>query len=131
MEENDIVVSEVAKLMEMGVYISLDDFGTGYSSMKYLKQFRVQALKIDRAFIDKVDKYQERAAIVRSIVHLAHGLGMDVVAEGVETAEEMKLTKEYGVNEIQGYYISKPLSQQEFQKLLQHVKAPGDSPPPS
>lgn len=118
MEENQVVVEGISKLKEMGVYISLDDFGSGYSSMKYLHEFRIHALKIDRAFIEKVDQHKERAAIVQSIIQLAHGLSMQVVAEGVETHEELDFVRNLGVDEIQGYFISKPISAAEIEQFL-------------
>jgi diguanylate cyclase len=118
MEENQVVVEGVSLLKDMGVYISLDDFGTGYSSMKYLHQFRLHALKIDRAFIDQVNEHKEKAAIVQSITQLAHGLSMHVVAEGVETVAELDFIKNLGIDEVQGYYISKPLLPEQLEQFI-------------
>jgi EAL domain-containing protein (putative c-di-GMP-specific phosphodiesterase class I) len=102
----------------LGVKVSIDDYGTGYSSLSYMKQLPVDALKIDRCFI--VDICTDRAdqAIVNSTIVLAKNLGMSVIAEGVEEADQVALLQSYGCNLIQGYYFSRPLQEGKFTALL-------------
>ncbi len=97
-------------LKELGVGISLDDFGTGYSALSYLKHFAVDALKIDRAFVRDLPQDRGDAAIVSAVVALGHAMGLRVVAEGVETAEQAGLVRRLGCDELQGFYFSKPTS---------------------
>ena len=96
------------QLRGIGVYLSIDDFGTGYSSMNYLKRFDVRALKIDRSFIAGLPQDAENAAITRAIIAMAHGLKMVVVAEGVETDEQLLMLEEYGCDMAQGYFLGHP-----------------------
>lgn len=97
----------------LGVNIAVDDFGTGYSSLGYLKQFPVDVLKIDRSFVDEVSTNQDDAAIVRAIVSMAHNLNIQVVAEGVETAEQLAFLQECGCDFVQGYFFSRPVAPAE------------------
>ena len=90
--------------------MSIDDFGTGYSSLRYLQNFPVDALKIDRSFIDKMAKSNSDTEVVRAIISLAHTFGLDVVAEGIETVEQMGQLKSLGCQFGQGYLFSKPLN---------------------
>ena len=106
------------KLNEMSVRVAMDDFGTGYSSLAYLKKFPIQLLKIDRAFIKELDKNPEDQTIVKAIIAMAHTLNIDVIAEGVENAEQRDLLKTFGCRLAQGFYFSKPLPAQDFTKLL-------------
>jgi diguanylate cyclase (GGDEF)-like protein/PAS domain S-box-containing protein len=96
-------------LKDMGLRLSVDDFGTGYSSLAYLKQFALDALKIDKHFIDHLATSEKDAAITTSIIQLGHNLGLDVVAEGVETEEQMHLLLDRGCDVVQGFYFGKPL----------------------
>jgi EAL domain-containing protein (putative c-di-GMP-specific phosphodiesterase class I) len=102
----------------MGVGISIDDFGTGYSSLSYLKRLPADALKIDRSFVAGLGEDAEDTAIVGMVVNLAHTLGMEVVAEGVETTEQAALLKEMGCDLAQGFLFSKPLPPEEVPFLL-------------
>ncbi len=119
MVQDEFTIRSITRLKELGVIIALDDFGTGYSSMQYLKQFRLHSLKVDRSFIQDLHEHHDRAAITEAITQLAHGLGMSVVAEGVEKDEELEFVKSIGADEIQGYYISRPLTKEDFESYLQ------------
>nr|WP_315254780.1 EAL domain-containing protein [uncultured Duganella sp.] len=105
------------KLKALGLALSIDDFGTGYSSFSYLRHFPIDVLKIDRSFISDIHDGDE-AAIVVSIIALAHNLKLRVVAEGVETAVQLDYLRRHGCDEIQGYYFSPPLPAAEFAQLL-------------
>ena len=107
-------------LKEMGVQIAIDDFGTGYSSLGYLKHIPVDILKIDRGFIVELSPTSKNAALVRAIVTMAHALGLQVVAEGVETAYQLALLREYGCDQIQGFYISAPLAAERVKAMLKN-----------
>ena len=109
------------EIKKMGVAISIDDFGTGYSSLSYLKKFPIDTLKIDRSFITNVQDRSggDNAAIVTAIMALSHSLRLDVVAEGVETAQELSYLHALGCKTIQGFLFSKPLSVDEFTKIQQ------------
>ncbi len=106
------------KLQALGIRLSIDDFGTGYSSLSYLHQFPIDTLKIDGSFINKVDVNVEKIEIVRTIVALAWNLGMDVVAEGVETNKQMHQVKSLKCEFGQGYFFSKPLDSKTAEALI-------------
>ncbi|HEY6773481.1 MAG TPA: EAL domain-containing protein [Oxalicibacterium sp.] len=108
----------LTELRAMGVRISLDDFGTGYSSLSYLKRFPIDTLKIDQSFVRDIAIDGNSAAIVRAIVSLGHNLNLNVLAEGIETAEQSALLRQNGCNEGQGYLISRPVPERDFLKLL-------------
>jgi len=112
------------ELKELGLAIAIDDFGTGYSSLSYLKRFPLDELKIDRSFVSHVDTDPDNHAIVAAIIAMGHGLGLVVVAEGVETQEQLAVLKMRGCDECQGYLFSKPIASDGFTRLL------GGSPPP-
>jgi EAL domain-containing protein (putative c-di-GMP-specific phosphodiesterase class I) len=104
-QRSNLVLSE---LKALGVHLSIDDFGTGYSSLSRLQGFPVDILKIDRSFISKMDTGGEPSEIVRTIVMLAHNLGLKVVAEGTETAEQVGLLKQLNCEYAQGYFFARP-----------------------
>jgi len=106
------------QLSRMGVLVSVDDFGTGYSSMNYLRRFPIDKLKIDRGFLQDLVSSSDDAAIVRAIVSLAHSLRLKVVAEGVETPEQLRFLRALGCDQYQGYHFSPPLPPQEFARLV-------------
>ena len=104
----------IRELQHMGVQLSVDDFGTGYSSLSYLKRFPVQRLKIDKSFVDNVGRRKDSDAIIRAVTGIAESLGIETVAEGVETAETAQILRELGCTLGQGYYFSRPLPGREF-----------------
>jgi diguanylate cyclase (GGDEF)-like protein len=99
-----------ARLKALGVRVSLDDFGTGYSSLSYLRRLPIDTLKIDRSFVSKLDCHDDKRQIVEVVLMLARALGLDVVAEGVETESELNLVRELGSDFVQGYYYPRPLA---------------------
>jgi len=122
MDDARATMVTLERLRNIGVHLSIDDFGTGYSSMNYLKRFDVRALKIDRSFISGLPQDSENAAITRAIIAMAHGLKMVVVAEGVETGEQLLLLEEYGCDMVQGYYLGHPSTAETITELLQVVQ---------
>ena len=105
---------QLEKLKEIGVSIAIDDFGTGYSSLSYLKSFPVSTLKIDRSFVQDLPHDTKAVAITKTILELGHGLGLQVVAEGVETMEQYCFLEAAGCDQIQGYLVSRSLSVERF-----------------
>jgi diguanylate cyclase (GGDEF)-like protein len=114
-EDSAAVLEQISR---MGVLVSVDDFGTGYSSMSYLRRFPIDKLKIDRSFIADLTTRADDASIVQAIVSLAHGLRLKVVAEGVETLEQLKFLQSVGCDQYQGYHFSEPLPATEFADLV-------------
>ncbi|HEX2092371.1 MAG TPA: EAL domain-containing protein [Longimicrobiaceae bacterium] len=107
-----------ARLKELGLRLQIDDFGTGYSSLSYLHRFPVDTLKIDRSFVGRIASGGEGGEIARTVAALGHNLGMGVVAEGVETAEQMELLRELGCQHAQGYFLSPPLEPAAAERLV-------------
>jgi diguanylate cyclase len=115
-------VSILEQLSRMGVLVSVDDFGTGYSSMSYLRRFPIDKLKIDRGFIRDVMTRPDDASIVRAIISLAHSLRLKVVAEGVETPEQLSFLRSIGCDQYQGFHFSPPLAANAFGDLLREYQ---------
>ena len=111
-------VVTLEKLSELGVHVSIDDFGTGYSSLSQLKRFPIDRLKIDRSFVRDISSDLDGSAIVRATIGLAHNLRLKVIAEGVETAEQLELLQALGCDEYQGYHKSRPLTAAQFEHAL-------------
>lgn len=118
MESVDASLKILRELREMGVSIALDDFGTGYSSLVFLKNFPVSHIKIDRSFIADIDTNEKDATLVKSIINMAHGMGLKVTAEGVENLQQAGKLQAFGCDELQGYLLSKPIGQEEATALL-------------
>ena len=123
MDDARATMATLEQLRGIGVYLSIDDFGTGYSSMNYLKRFDVRALKIDKSFICGLPQDSENAAITRAIIAMAHGLKMVVVAEGVETDEQLVMLEEYGCDMVQGFYLGHPSPQESITLMLHKASA--------
>lgn len=118
MENAEANVVKLRKIKELGVKISIDDFGTGYSSLGYLQRFPLDQLKIDRSFISEIRSANERVPIVKAVISLAHDLGLSVVAEGVETYDQLEHIRAFDCEEYQGYLCSKPVPAEEFSALM-------------
>ncbi len=109
------VIAVMDQLHELGIRMSIDDFGTGYSSLNYLKKFKVYKLKIDQSFVRDITDDPDDKAIVAAIINMASSLGIQTIAEGVETAGQLAFLRLHGCDEVQGYYFSKPLTAQQFE----------------
>jgi EAL domain-containing protein (putative c-di-GMP-specific phosphodiesterase class I) len=118
MQEPEKMVLMLTRLKEIGVRISMDDFGTGYSSLSYLKRFPFDNLKIDKAFINDIPMDEGNVTLVLTIIAMAHNFKLKVIAEGVETLEQVDFLKLQNCDEIQGYFFSRPLPALEFAQLL-------------
>ncbi len=110
-------------ISRMGVLVSVDDFGTGYSSMSYLRRFPIDKLKIDRCFVDQMTRRPEDASIVQAIISLAHSLHLKVIAEGVETPEQLALLAELGCDQYQGFHFSPALEPTQFLAFVKQSRA--------
>ena len=115
-------ITTLNKLHEMGVSLSVDDFGTGHSSLTYLKRFPIHTLKIDKSFVDDITSDPDSAAIAATIIALGHSLKLNVIAEGVETAEQLAFLREMKCDEMQGYYFSRPIPAEELERLLREER---------
>jgi len=117
-ENKETTVIMCNQLRQLGVHIHIDDFGIGYSSLSYLSEFPVNALKIDRSFISKMGEGKNETDIVQAIVTLSRRIGVDVIAEGVETSGQLKKLQAMGCEYGQGFYVSKPLAGEEAKTLV-------------
>ncbi|MEF1337088.1 EAL domain-containing protein, partial [Vibrio rotiferianus] len=108
MREPAKAMAVLTRLSDLGFSIAIDDFGTGFSSLAYLSQLNAKLLKIDKVFIDGVTTNFRDRMIVKSVIELSNNLGLKVIAEGVETSEQLKCLQEMGCHAIQGYYYSRP-----------------------
>jgi diguanylate cyclase (GGDEF)-like protein/PAS domain S-box-containing protein len=124
MHDADQFIAMLGELNDLGVQIALDDFGTGYSSLSYLKRFPVDRLKVDRSFVQDIVTDCDDATIVRTIIALGHNLGLKVVAEGVETVQQLDFLRDNACDEFQGYYFGRPLPGAEF--VRQFLQSPAE-----
>ena len=118
MKDVDSVVAKLKELKSLGLQMAIDDFGTGYSSLSYLRRFPIDRLKIDQSFTREVNSSSDGAAIARAVIQLGHALDLRVIAEGVETEDQLKFLRENGCDEIQGYYFSRPLDAKALREFL-------------
>ncbi len=125
MQDMERSLVTLQKLHQMGICLSIDDFGTGYSSLGYLKRFPIHTLKIDQSFIRDITTDSKDAAIAATIVTLAHNLKLNVIAEGVETVEQLALLRDMQCDQMQGYYFSRPVPAEELEKLLREDRRLG------
>lgn len=131
-DDSEVVADTMLALGAMGISIAIDDFGTGQSSLRYLKRFNVDTLKIDRCFVKDTPNDSEDSAIAQAVIALGHGLGMKVVAEGVETAEQLDFLRSNGCDQMQGYLLSRPMEADALAEwCAKHdaARAPGTSAP--
>jgi len=118
MRETEMALRQIAELRRLGLKVSLDDFGTGYSSLSYLSRFSLDKLKIDQCFVRNITTDSKSAAIAHATIAPAHGLGIIVIAEGVETEDQLEYLREAGCDEIQGFLVSPPVPARELAALL-------------
>jgi EAL domain-containing protein (putative c-di-GMP-specific phosphodiesterase class I) len=109
---------QMDRLRALGVSISIDDFGTGYSSLSYLRRLPIDALKIDRSFLKELDRDANTIPLVQAVVTLAHGLGLTVVAEGVETRHQLESLRDVGCDRFQGFLLGEPAPPEAIERLL-------------
>jgi diguanylate cyclase (GGDEF)-like protein len=127
MHSTEMTLSTLRSLRAMGVAISIDDFGTGYSSLSYLKRFPINKLKIDRSFTRDIIVDPDDRAIATAIISMSHNLRLRVIAEGVETAEQLQVLREQGCDEAQGYFFSRPLPAAAFAETLRSGRETADA----
>jgi EAL domain-containing protein (putative c-di-GMP-specific phosphodiesterase class I) len=118
MEKPETATETLQKLSNMGVQLSIDDFGTGYSSLSYLKRFPIHSLKIDQSFVRDITTDADDAAIAKAVIALAHSMKLTVIAEGVETVEQLNFLREQQCDHMQGYYFSRPLAPAQLLEFL-------------
>ena len=124
MKRPNMISKTLREFKAMGAKIAIDDFGTGYSSLSHLKRFPLDIIKIDRLFVRQLTRNADDAAIVTAIIAMAHSLNLEVIAEGVETYEQLEILRNYQCDKIQGYFISRPVPADEFMKLLKKSALP-------
>jgi EAL domain-containing protein (putative c-di-GMP-specific phosphodiesterase class I) len=119
MDHEDLVLNALSDLRDIGVELHIDDFGTGYSSLSYLQRFKYDSLKIDRSFVSTMSEKVDSSAIVEAIINLGSTLGMKVIAEGVETHEQVNRLRAMNCPEAQGFWFSRPLHHDAVNDYLQ------------
>ena len=119
MQNSKKTISTLNQMKDLKLRVALDDFGTGYSSLSYLTTFPVDAIKIDRSFVMGCSISESNRVIIKAIIAMGHSLGLKIVAEGIETEEQLELLRNYGADEGQGFYFSPPVSEDQFVKLLE------------
>jgi EAL domain-containing protein (putative c-di-GMP-specific phosphodiesterase class I) len=124
MQNVETASAMLKEMKALGVLLGIDDFGTGYSSLSYLSRFPIDTLKVDSSFVSRIGEDKEKPEIVRTIITLAHNLRMDVIAEGVETAEQLSQLRDLGCEYGQGYYFSRPVPAEEANHLIADLLPP-------
>ncbi|WP_317931027.1 EAL domain-containing protein [Halioxenophilus sp. WMMB6] len=119
-QDMDYIYSALHSLKSRGVSISVDDFGTGYSSLSYLKRFPIDRLKIDQSFVRDLGSDQDDRAIAEAVITMGHSLGIKVIAEGVETSEHLQILRQMNCDEVQGYYLGRPMAADEVTAILRN-----------
>lgn len=113
-EDFQKAVDNITRLKSFGIKVSMDDFGTGYSSLNYLKRLPIDILKIDKSFVDTISRDEKDRVLLENIINIAHGFHLQVIAEGIETAEQLAILKDMGCDMYQGYYFGKPMNKMDF-----------------
>ncbi len=122
MSDASNAVAALMKLNDLGLHIAMDDFGTGYSSLSYLKNFPIHTIKIDRSFVSDITTSNDDTALIQTIIQYSQNTNRKVIAEGVETKEQLSILKKHNCDEIQGYYISRPLPADELTVFMKNLK---------
>jgi diguanylate cyclase (GGDEF)-like protein len=122
MFNEEYIIAKMQALSNLGVRIAIDDFGTGYSSLSYLRKFPIHTLKIDKSFVDDIHIDSDDMQIITTIISMAHSLKLNVIAEGIETIQQLNFMKEHLCNEAQGYLFSRPISAEEFDQALANIR---------
>lgn len=128
MEHTQKTIALLTELNSLGVQLSIDDFGTGYSSLSYLTRFPIQKLKIDKSFVRDLRDNRSDAAVTSAVIALGHSLNLTVLAEGVETPEQLAFLRGRGCDELQGFYFSRPVPSEDFEALVEHWAIRGMRP---
>jgi diguanylate cyclase (GGDEF)-like protein len=118
MKNYENAISKINEFRNLGITIALDDFGTGYSSLNYLSSLPIDSIKLDKTFIDKIIEEEKSKTIIQAFILLAHSIKLNIVAEGVETEEQLCLLKQLNCDVVQGYFFSKPLKPEEFEQFI-------------
>ena len=118
MNRTDEVVATLSRLSDLGLRLAIDDFGTGYSSLSYLRRLPIDTLKIDRSFVMDIGDDPDDTAIVVAVISMARSLKLKVIAEGVETPQQLEFLREQGCDQYQGYLVSRPISAAEVERRI-------------
>jgi EAL domain-containing protein (putative c-di-GMP-specific phosphodiesterase class I) len=119
-----LILKELSAIRSLGIKLLIDDFGTGYSSLSQLQRLKMDILKIDRSFLQDLDRTRESEVFVRAIISMAHALGMGVIAEGVETEQQLHILRSLSCDEVQGHYLSKPIPAETMSQFLARSNYP-------
>mgnify|MGYP000970943852 CR=1 FL=1 len=118
MENAETNILTLTDLKVRNILLSIDDFGTGYSSLSYLKNFPVDRIKIDQSFVNQLTQQESDASIIKAIIAMGHSLQLTIVAEGIETLEQLEFLKRHHCDEAQGYYLGRPMDAEAFSNCL-------------